>query len=197
MVNIIVLQKAQFVELSTNLKWPVQWWISQYLYVVETLVWMRILLLFGEMSVKIQVSQFRHRAQELRLSLISTWRILRKDLDHFPYKIQLTQELKPNDYLQRQQFADWTLEELEIDPDFGKNNHLYRRSPFSVKWLRKQARLSHFGVSVTHKRFDSVLYTPKKSLFGLDFGLAVSSDLISFKMMPELHSLSTASGIDL
>ena len=62
----------------------------------------------------------RRRAQELRLSQTSTWRILRKDLGLFPYKIQLTQELKPNDHLQRRQFADWALEQLEIDLDFGK-----------------------------------------------------------------------------
>ena len=39
------------------------------------------------------------RAQELRLSQNSTWRILRKASGLFPYKIQLTQELKPNDHL--------------------------------------------------------------------------------------------------
>ena len=42
----------------------------------------------------------RRRAQELRLSQTSTWRqILHKDLDIFPYKIQLIQELKPNHHL--------------------------------------------------------------------------------------------------
>ena len=77
------------------------------------------------------------RAQQLRLSHNTTWRILRKDLGLFPYKIQLTQELKPNDYLHRRQFADWAREQLEIDPNFSKNTHLYQRSPFLVKWLRK------------------------------------------------------------
>ena len=59
-------------------------------------------------------------AQELRLSQTSTWGILRKDLGLFPYKVQLTQELKPNDHLHRRQFADWAREQLEIDSDFGK-----------------------------------------------------------------------------
>jgi len=35
-----------------------------------------------------------HRSQQLGLSATSTWRILRRDLDLHPYKIQLTQELK-------------------------------------------------------------------------------------------------------
>ena len=38
------------------------------------------------------------RSQELGISQTSTWRILRKDLGLHPYKIQLTQELKPNDH---------------------------------------------------------------------------------------------------
>ena len=65
----------------------------------------------------------RRRAQEFGLSQTSTWQILCKDLGLFPYKIQLTQKLKPNDHLQRRQFADWAREQLEIDSDFAKKNH--------------------------------------------------------------------------
>ena len=60
------------------------------------------------------------RAQESGLFQTSTWRTLRKDLNLFSYKIQLLQELKPNDHLQRRQFTDWAQEQWEIDPDFGK-----------------------------------------------------------------------------
>ena len=145
MVNIIVLQKAQVVELLGNLKRPGS--------VVDqpTPVRRRNARLDKNIAaVRENVSEnpnlaIPHRAQELRLSQTSTWRILIKDLGLFPYKIQLTQELNPNDHLQRRQFADWALEQLKIDPNFGKNNHLYRRSPFLVKWLRKQAKLSHLG----------------------------------------------------
>lgn len=61
------------------------------------------------------------RAQELGLSSTSTWRILRRDLKLHPYKIQLTQELKPNDHRQRLTFANWALGQLEQDPAFGRN----------------------------------------------------------------------------
>ncbi|KAJ8953160.1 hypothetical protein NQ318_017188 [Aromia moschata] len=47
------------------------------------------------------------RAQELGFSQTSTWRILRRGLGLYPYKIQLTQELKVNDHRQRRLFADW------------------------------------------------------------------------------------------
>jgi len=58
------------------------------------------------------------RSQELGLSVTSTWRILRRDLG--PYKIQLTQELKINDHRQRRVFADWVLEQLEVNLNFAK-----------------------------------------------------------------------------
>ena len=46
------------------------------------------------------------RSQELGIYQTSTWRILRKDLGLHPYKIQLTQELKPDDHSLRRRFAD-------------------------------------------------------------------------------------------
>lgn len=60
------------------------------------------------------------RAQELGLSKTSTWRILRRDLGLHPYKIQLTQELKANDHRQRREFAQWAVDQLAADQDFGK-----------------------------------------------------------------------------
>lgn len=56
------------------------------------------------------------RAQELGLSSTTTWRIFHKNLGLYPYNVQLTQELKPNDFA----FADWALEQLEVDPNFGR-----------------------------------------------------------------------------
>lgn len=60
------------------------------------------------------------RSQELGLSATSTWQILRRDLGLHPYKIQLTQELKVNDHTQRRVFANWALEQLEVDPNFAQ-----------------------------------------------------------------------------
>ncbi|GFV23371.1 sodium-dependent serotonin transporter [Trichonephila clavipes] len=46
----------------------------------------------------------RHRAQELDLCPSTLWKILRKDLGLRAYKIQLVQELKPNDHQARPHF---------------------------------------------------------------------------------------------
>ena len=45
------------------------------------------------------------RSQELGLSRMTTWRILRLDLGLHPYKMILAQELKPNDHRLRREFA--------------------------------------------------------------------------------------------
>jgi len=85
-----------------------------------------------------------HRSQELDLSAISTWRILRRDLSLHLYKIQLTQELKVNDHRQRRVFTDWVLEQLEVNPNFPKQIIL---SPFLIEWICEQTKLSNLGIN--------------------------------------------------
>ncbi|GFU51827.1 DUF4817 domain-containing protein [Trichonephila clavipes] len=62
----------------------------------------------------------RHRAQELDLCPSTLWKILRKDLGLRAYKIQLVQELKPNDHQARRRFVEWTQNEIAVVPDFHK-----------------------------------------------------------------------------
>ena len=58
--------------------------------------------------------------QDFGLSQTSTWRILDWDLKMHLYKIKLTQELKVNEHRQYHLFADWVLEYLEEDLNFGQ-----------------------------------------------------------------------------
>ncbi|XP_011860365.1 PREDICTED: uncharacterized protein LOC105557670 [Vollenhovia emeryi] len=83
----------------------------------------------------------RRRSAELGIARESTRLILRLDLGLHPYKIVLTQELKPDDHRQRREFANWALEMLAGDPDFGQKNHLLRRGPFLAQRLCQQAKL--------------------------------------------------------
>jgi hypothetical protein len=41
-----------------------------------------------------------------------------KDLHVHAYKIQLTQELKPTDHMQRWEFVSWVLENQKVDGNF-------------------------------------------------------------------------------
>ena len=65
-------------------------------------------------------TSIRHRAQQLNISRCSVQRILTKDLHLHAYKIQLTQELHPEDHAQRRTFSNWILEQQQIDCDFSK-----------------------------------------------------------------------------
>ncbi|GFV51711.1 DUF4817 domain-containing protein [Trichonephila clavipes] len=62
----------------------------------------------------------RHRAQELDLCPSTLWKILRKDLGLRAYKIQLVQELKPNDHQAKRRFVEWAQNEIAVVPDFHK-----------------------------------------------------------------------------
>ncbi|GFV30106.1 DUF4817 domain-containing protein [Trichonephila clavipes] len=62
----------------------------------------------------------RHRAEELDLCPSTLWKILRKDLGLRAYKIQLVQELKPNDHQARRRFVEWAQNEIAVVSDFHK-----------------------------------------------------------------------------
>ena len=62
----------------------------------------------------------RRRSQQVGIPRTTLRRILHKDLGMFAYKIQLVQELKPNDLPQRLRFAEWALNELNDDPNFAR-----------------------------------------------------------------------------
>ena len=82
--------------------------------------------------VKDREMSIRRRSQQLGLCYSTTWKILRKNLGVKPYKIQLVQELKPNDLPQRRVFLEWALEQLAENPLF------YRKIVFSDEahfWL--------------------------------------------------------------
>lgn len=63
-------------------------------------------------------TSIRRRAQELGLQRTSLATILHKDLHLFPFKIQLTQELLPQDHLRRRTYAKRMLQLAHDNPDF-------------------------------------------------------------------------------
>ena len=54
------------------------------------------------------------------MSRTSLQRILKVDLKIHPYKIKLTQRLKPVDHEMRRRFVNWSLQKLDEDPQFSK-----------------------------------------------------------------------------
>lgn len=66
-------------------------------------------------------TSIRHRSQEFGISPSSLWHILHKDLQLFPYKIQLTQQILPQDHLRRRTYANRIISFIMNEPDFHKN----------------------------------------------------------------------------
>ena len=64
-------------------------------------------------------TSIRHRSQQLDIQRSTLQWILTKDLHLHAYKIQLAQELKPTDHLQRRNFVNWVLENQEVDDNFS------------------------------------------------------------------------------
>ncbi|KYM85303.1 hypothetical protein ALC53_04546 [Atta colombica] len=99
--------------------------------------------------------------QELGLSTTSTWRILRRDLGLHPYKIQLTQEFKVNDHRQRRVFANWVLEQLEVNSNFAKqiifsDEIHFRRFQYASKEESRQYILVQGILASQQSRFKSL-----------------------------------------
>ena len=69
---------------------------------------------------KLENSPRRTLSRELKLSTTSVWRILRKELKKFAYKIQMKQAQTPKNREQRLEFSNNIADRIEADPEFLK-----------------------------------------------------------------------------
>ena len=59
------------------------------------------------------------RSRELGLFYGTLWCILHLDLHLHPYRVQLMQQLKPADHLQRRRYVEWVLEQQSVGGNFA------------------------------------------------------------------------------
>ena len=69
-------------------------------------------------------TSIHHRSEYLDIPRSTMQRILTKDLHLHAYKIQLTQELKLTDHVQRREFVNWVLGKPKSGWQFFEENHL-------------------------------------------------------------------------
>ena len=80
-----------------------------------------------------------HRSQELELSYFPLWRILHWGLHLHPYKVQLTQQLKPADHSQRRRYVERVLEEQAVDGNFSNKIFFSNETHFTLDgYVNKQ-----------------------------------------------------------
>ncbi|XP_050530953.1 uncharacterized protein LOC126899769 [Daktulosphaira vitifoliae] len=98
------------------------------------------------------------RSQELGVSVTSLWRILRKDLGLHPYKIKLTQELKPLDHQKRRMFVNWAEQQLENDPDFHRKIIFSDEAHFWLNGFVNKQNMRYWSGSNPHVLHESPLH---------------------------------------
>lgn len=88
----------------------------------------------------------RRRAQELNVSKTSLWKMMRKDLLFFPYKIQLVQELKDTDHLRRRVWCERFLQLNNDTPDFWSNLLMSDEAHFDLSGFVNKPRFDGPGL---------------------------------------------------
>lgn len=111
------------------------------------------------------------RSQELGIAQTTLWRILRKDLGLHPYKIKLTQELKPMDHLKRRTFSDWVLEKMRQDDEFHRKIIFSDEAHFWLNGFVNKQNMRYWSGENPHVLHESPLHPQKITVWcGLHAG---------------------------
>lgn len=105
------------------------------------------------------------RAQQLGLSYGSAWRILHLDLHLHPYKVQITQELKPADHGQRRTYANWVLEQQALNEDFSNNIFFSDEAHFSLGGYVNKQNCRIWGSENPHSIVEVPLHPQKVTVW--------------------------------
>jgi hypothetical protein len=73
----------------------------------------------------------RRALRELLLPRSTIHKVLHKRLRLCAYKVQIVQQLKPGDGMERQHFAEEMLDHIDLDVDFLEKNRVHRRGNIS------------------------------------------------------------------
>lgn len=107
----------------------------------------------------------RRRAQQLGISRFSLMRILTIDLCLHPYKIQLTQLLKPEDHAKRLAFANWALHQHELDGDFFAKIIFSDEANFELGGYVNKQNCRIWGTQNPHETVERPTKPPKLNVW--------------------------------
>ena len=95
------------------------------------------------------------------LCLSTTFKIARKKLKLFPYKIQIVQKLEPQDRPNRQAFAETLLQRLRADGDYLRKIAFSDEASFSVDRVVNRHNCRIWGSEHPHETFEKPRFSPK------------------------------------
>ena len=105
------------------------------------------------------------RSQQLGLSYGSLWRILHLDLHLHPYKVQLTQQLKPADHSLRRRYAEWVLEQQAVNDDFSNQIFFSDEAHFSLGGYVNKQNCRIWGSENPEIIVEKPLHPPKVTVW--------------------------------
>ncbi|KZC13929.1 Histone-lysine N-methyltransferase SETMAR [Dufourea novaeangliae] len=108
------------------------------------------------------------RSQELGICQTTLWRILLKDLHLHPYKIKLTQELKPLDHLKRRNFSDFVLQKFEENPEFHQKIIFSDEAHFWLNGFVNKQNMRYWTATNPHVLHETPLHPQTKNVHKID-----------------------------
>ena len=63
----------------------------------------------------------RIAGKQISMSCVTVWKILRKQMKFYPYRMHMSHQLLSSDYSERMHFAEWCLETFDSNPDFFRH----------------------------------------------------------------------------
>ena len=107
-------------------------------------------------------TSIRHRSRQLGISYDTVQRLLMGDLHLHAYKIQLTQQLKPLDHLQRRRFVNWVLEKGD---DFSSKIIFSDEAHFHLGGYVNKQNCRIWGLENPHVIYEKPIYPPKLTVW--------------------------------
>lgn len=105
------------------------------------------------------------RAQVLGLTYGTLWRILHLDLHLHPYKVQLTQQLKPTDHRMRRIFVEWMQEHHQADAGFSSKIIFSDEAHFSLGGYVNKQNCRIWGSENPQVIVERPLHPPKVTVW--------------------------------
>ena len=103
----------------------------------------------------------RRCSQELGLSCSSVHRILKNDLQLYPYRIQIKQTLTQNDMAKRVEMCQWFESKIEENPDFLQNVWFSDEVHFSLSGHVSNKNSVFWGSQAPDEVFQRPLHSVK------------------------------------
>lgn len=118
-------------------------------------------------------TSIRRAAQQARMSYGTTWTILKRDLNLFPYKIQVHQQLKDVDVSRRLDFANLMLEKIEKNEINIKKIWFSDEAHFHLNGYVNKQNWRHWGTEPPHLAISTLAHPQRLTVW-----CAISSSVI-------------------